>query len=53
MVGSCDGTEYSGRINIDIYGMNAGCTMVLILDGNSEIGAHVRSNFWYLIFKGI
>jgi len=21
------------------------CVMVLILDGNSEIGAHVRSNF--------
>ena len=24
--------------------------MVLILDGNSEIGAHVRSNLCYLIF---
>ena len=25
-------------------------TMVLILDGNSEIGAQVKSNFCYLIF---
>ena len=24
-------------------------TMVLILDGNSEVGAHVRSNLCYLI----
>ena len=23
--------------------------MVLILDGNSDIGAHVKSNLWYLI----
>ena len=26
-----------------------GPRMLLILDGNSEISAHVRSNFWYLI----
>ena len=25
-------------------------TMVLILDGNSEIGAHVRSHLCYMIF---
>ena len=25
------------------------CTMVLRLDGNSELDAHVRSKFWYLI----
>ena len=28
--------------------------IVLITDGNSEIGAHIRSNLWYLIYvKGI
>ena len=28
----------------------SGLIMVLIMDGNSEIGAHVRSNLCYLIF---
>ena len=30
----------------------SGYLMVLILDGNSEIGTHVRRNLWYFIYLG-
>ena len=32
-------------------GTDNGCCMVLISDGNSEIGAHVRNNLLFDLFK--
>ena len=44
----CYSLYYKCRPDITM-GLERGSIMVLILDGNPEIGAHVRSNLCYLI----